>query len=64
MWKGKISWKDGIRDLSDLRTRGEMSKRGEHHVLQLNENVRGKLAFGNTTLLFQFVNAPPNRCVR
>lgn len=57
--EGKISWKDGIRDLSDLRTRGEMSKRGEHHFLQLNENVRGKLAFGNTTLLFQFVNAPP-----
>jgi hypothetical protein len=57
--EGKISWKDGIRDLSDLRTRGETTKRGEHNVLQLNENVRGKLAFGTTTLLFQFVNAPP-----
>jgi hypothetical protein len=57
--EGKISWKDGIRDLSDLRTRGEMSKRGENYVLQLNEAVRGKVAFGNTTLLFQFVNAPP-----
>lgn len=56
---GKISWKDGIRDLSDLRVRGEMTKRGEYFVLQLNENVRGKVAFGTTTLLFQFVNAPP-----
>jgi len=57
--EGKISWKDGIRDLSDLRTRGEMSKRGEFYVLQLTESVRGKVAFGTTTLLFQFVNAPP-----
>ncbi|GDX78624.1 hypothetical protein LBMAG42_04350 [Deltaproteobacteria bacterium] len=57
--EGKISWKDGIRDLSDLRTRGEMQKRGQFWALQLNESVRGKIALGNTTLLFQFVNAPP-----
>jgi len=57
--EGKISWKDGIRDLSDLRARGEMQKKGEHWALQLNENVRGKVVLGTTTLLFQFVNAPP-----
>ena len=57
--EGKISWKDGIRDLSDLRTRGEMQKRGAFWALQLTESVRGKIALGNTTLLFQFVNAPP-----
>lgn len=57
--EGKISWKDGIRDLSELRSRGEMQKRGEFWALPLNENVRGKVSLGNVTLLFQFVNAPP-----
>ncbi len=57
--EGKISWKDGIRDLSDLRARGEMQKRGEFWALPLTETVRGKVSLGNVTLLFQFVNAPP-----
>lgn len=57
--EGKISWKDGIRDLSELRSRGDMQKRGEHWALPLGENVRGKVALGSVTLLFQFVNAPP-----
>lgn len=57
--EGKISWKDGIRDLGELRTRGDMQKRGEFWALSLTENVRGKVSLGNVTLLFQFVNAPP-----
>lgn len=57
--EGKISWKDGIRDLSDLRARGEMQKKGEFWTLQLGENIRGKIVLGENTLLFQFVNAPP-----
>lgn len=56
---GKISWKDGIRDLSDLRARGEMRKRGEFWALPLTDSVRGKVSLGDVTLLFQFVNAPP-----
>lgn len=57
--EGKISWKDGIRDLSDLRAKGEMQKRGEVWHLPLNENVRGKVSVGAVTMLFQFVPAPP-----
>ncbi len=57
--EGKISWKDGIRDLSDLRAKGEMQKRGDTWHLQLNENVRGKVSIGAITMLFQFVPAPP-----
>ncbi len=57
--EGKISWKDGIRDISDLRAKGEMQKRGDIWHLPLSENVRGKVAVGAVTVLFQFVPAPP-----
>ncbi|MFZ5475781.1 MAG: AgmX/PglI C-terminal domain-containing protein [Myxococcota bacterium] len=57
--EGKISWKDGIRGLDELRNRGEAVKKGELYQIQLNENVRGKVSVGNVTLLFQFVPAPP-----
>lgn len=57
--EGKISWKDGIRDLGELRARGDMQKRGESWALPLTESVRGKVSLGGITLLFQFVNAPP-----
>jgi hypothetical protein len=57
--EGKISWKDGIRGLDELRSRGEAVKKGDFYLIQLNENVRGKVSIGTTTLLFQFVPAPP-----
>ncbi len=57
--EGKISWKDGIRGLDELRGRGESVKKGDIHVYQLNENVRGKVTIGGATVLFQFVPAPP-----
>lgn len=57
--EGKISWKDGIRGLDELRNRGESVKKGDLHLYQLNENVRGKVTIGGATVLFQFVPAPP-----
>lgn len=57
--EGKISWKDGIRGLDELRTRGEAVKKGEAYHVTLNENVRGKVTIGPSTFLFQFVPAPP-----
>ena len=57
--EGKLSWKDGIRGLDELRTRGEAVKKGDQFQVQLNENVRGKVSIGTSTLLFQFVPAPP-----
>ena len=57
--EGKISWKDGIRGLDEIRQRGEAVKKGDLYVYQLNENVRGKVSIGSTTILFQFVPAPP-----
>jgi hypothetical protein len=57
--EGKISWKDGIRGLDELRARGDAVKKGDLFQIPLNENVRGKVSIGPTTLLFQFVPAPP-----
>ncbi len=57
--EGKIQWKDGIRGLDELRTRTEMQKKGEAWQLPLGENIRGKVSLGTTTVLFQFVPAPP-----
>lgn len=57
--EGKISWKDGIRGLDELRQRGEAVKKGEAYVVTLGENVRGKVTIGTSTFLFQFVPAPP-----
>jgi len=57
--EGKISWKDGIRGLDEIRQRGEAVKKGEIYYYQLNENVRGKVSIGSSTILFQFVPAPP-----
>ncbi len=57
--EGKISWRDGIRGLDELRQRGEAVKRGDLYYIPLNENVRGKVTIGSATLLFQFVPAPP-----
>lgn len=56
--EGKIQWREGIRDLTDL-LKAEGQRKGDHVGLQLNENVRGKVVVGDTTFLFQFVPAPP-----
>lgn len=57
--EGKISWKDGIRGLDELRARGDAVKKGDLWLITLNENVKGKVTIGTTTILFQFVQAPP-----
>lgn len=57
--EGKISWKDGIRGLDELRARGEATRKGDVYNVLLNENVRGKVTIGSSTFLFQFVPAPP-----
>lgn len=56
---GKISLKDGIRDLEELRKATGTTKKGELYSVSLTEEVKGKVVVGTTTLLFQFVPAPP-----
>jgi hypothetical protein len=57
--EGKISWKNGIRGMEELRKSGDMVRKGDAYQVLLNETVRGKISLGSVTLLFQFVPAPP-----
>jgi TonB family protein len=47
---GKIGTPRGLQDIGALGVKGK---------IPLDESMRGKISFGDTTLLFQFVAAPP-----
>jgi outer membrane biosynthesis protein TonB len=46
-------------DFASLRSQGLAKKRGSFYVLPLNDSSKGKISLGEVTLLFQFVNPPP-----
>lgn len=46
-------------DFGSLRSQGLAKKRGNVYVLPLSEAAKGKISLGEVTLLFQFVNPPP-----
>ncbi len=46
-------------DFASLRSQGLAKKRGNVFVLPLNDTAKGKVSLGEVTLLFQFVNPPP-----
>ena len=54
---GKVQTKDGPKDLDDLRK--EAVKKGDLWSIPLGEEVKGKVVVGKTSILFQFVPAPP-----
>ena len=56
---GKVSYKNAIVPLEQLRVQGDAVRKGTDYVLPLNENNRGKVSIGNVTILFQFVPPPP-----
>lgn len=56
---GKIAHRQGIVSLSQLREQGEATRKGPHFVFPLEERNRGKIVVDDVTILFQFVNAPP-----
>ena len=57
--RGKISYRNAIITLKQLREQGKASRKGQHFVLPLSEGYRGKVGIGNVTVLFQFVPPPP-----
>ena len=57
--KGRVALPAGVQDLDTLRATGGARNAGTHWQVKLNESSRGKVVFGNTTLLFQFVVPPP-----
>ncbi len=56
---GRMHWKGAIASLSDIRGQGGATQKGNVWSYVLNDSVRGKLALGVVTVLFQFVPAPP-----
>jgi outer membrane biosynthesis protein TonB len=58
---GRISLGDGVQTLEELARQGRAKKSGDGYVLELHQKARGKLNFGEVTILFQFVTPPPAR---
>jgi hypothetical protein len=56
---GRVALPGGVQDLTQMRQSGAARPAGDHYQVKLNENSRGKVVLGSTTLLFQFVAPPP-----
>lgn len=57
--RGRVGLPAGVQELEALRTTGAARHAGTHWQIKLNDNSRGKVVIGETTLLFQFVTPPP-----
>ncbi len=54
---GRVALASGINDLAALK--GQAKRVNNVYQMKLTEEARGKVVIGETTLLFQFVAAPP-----
>lgn len=58
---GRISTGDGVRTLEELARSNQAKKTGDGYAIFLGPQTRGKIKFGEVTILFQFVSPPPPR---
>ncbi len=56
---GRVSVKGEVIELAELRTSGKARRKGKLFQVQLNDQARGKVVLGDSTILFQFVAPPP-----
>ena len=56
---GRVALADGMLDLANSGQSGKAQKVGDAWVVEIPETSRGKVALGDTTVLFQFVAPPP-----
>lgn len=56
---GRVGLAGGVEKLEELRKSGGARKADGYYQVKLNDNSRGKVVVGDTTLLFQFVVPPP-----
>ena len=56
---GKLSIDDSVLDFRALRDQKLARKKGDKYTVRLSRNCRGKIVFGDVTILFQFVSPPP-----
>lgn len=56
---GKVSYKNAIVPLDELKQKGDAVRKGADYVLPLSDGNRGKVSIDGLTILFQFVPPPP-----
>jgi len=56
---GRVSVGDSLMELKDLKDTNLVRRSGEYYLLPLDDTSRGRLVFGEVSLLFQFVVPPP-----
>ncbi len=57
--RGRVGLAGGVQALDQLRSSGAARNAGNYWQVKLSDNSRGRVAIGDTTLLFQFIDAPP-----
>ena len=55
----RIAVGNEVISLASLKQAGKIRKQGQAWVMVLDERSRGKISFGDVTVLFQFVTPPP-----
>lgn len=60
---GKLALPIGLYTIGELIERGSVQRSGDGWVLPIDDTVRGKVGLGPTTVLFQFVPAPPELAI-
>lgn len=56
---GKVRVGNSDVEFSQLKSQGVAKKRGDEYVVALDDQAKGKVTVGEVTLLFQFVQPPP-----
>jgi hypothetical protein len=56
---GRVQDDQGSTDLATLVAQGRARREGKGHAMAVTESMRGRLTLGEVTLLWQFVNPPP-----
>lgn len=57
--RGKVGLAGGVQELAQLRASGAARNAGSYWQVKLNDQSRGRVSIGDTTLLFQFIDPPP-----
>lgn len=61
--RGRVLLDDGVFGVEELISSGKATAAGKNYKLPLPETARGKIAVGDSTILFQFVVPPPLRII-
>ena len=57
--RGRVGLAGRVEALEQLRSSGSARNAGNYWQVKLSDNSRGRVAIGDTTLLFQFIDPPP-----